>query len=1066
MAKASKKGKGRGHKISKVKRTNQIKTKLMKQGKLKGKGNRHMSTICRNPKKNPPKPEVPPVEEASDDDMQDMMDKDDIQFLKDSSAARSYKILKRFNFNGREEGPRRKKTKAAGEDSDDEEMEEKYEEQRQDDSENLKPQRELLPIKTKDGIIRRTTTEPVIKLKPEKVVQLIENAGKLEEKEEEEDDIDLGLEEAADSKLDLSQPLTMAKMLALRHEQVSKYRLRIGCLASGVLEDPVNKLGNLKHLLSFLKDKQPTEVALTAPRLAAISLMEVFKDLLPEYQIKNVEEPNVKLKKETLKLRTEENMLLSSYKNFLTHLEKLLGPILKRRGQKNQASPPGVRLAIVAVECMSQLLEARPYFNFSFNLVRLLVPFLNHSMLPVRSTVAKSISQVLKDDKKGEVSFEIVKRINALVRSKKHAVRPECVSVLLTLRIKDVNLDKEKEIEKKHKKLSKKERFLSSSKRDRKRAKRWEELNKELLETKAEENRHTKQRHFTEVTKLVFTIFFRVLKSAPTSALLTATLEGLAKFAHCINVEFYSDLVNVLEGLLKDEDNKISLRHQLLCIKTVFAILSGHGEFLTIDPMRFYAQLYRNLMKIFIGRKQEDLKVALEIMNDAVMRKRKSLSQQRLFAFTKRLCTVALQQQHNGALGCLQLVKSLIEFSRSLDTLLEPDPSVGQGVYMPLVDDPEYCNAKNTAVYELLILRDHYHPLVRDYARHILKRPNIEQETGEIVSGVLPQSIEKMSATELFDEYSPADVQFNPATTAPFHFKPKQRVFFVPSKVKNVKLRYLLEDILDEEESSEGPMRVIGKLVSTLLRPSERDARFILSTLPARSRFTMADVLDPLQESSMDEECILVDDNDKIVGSASKRACHLVKPDGSLLLHRAFSVFAFNAQGQLLVQKRSQFKVTFPSMWANTCCSHPLNVPGEVDGEAGAKVAAKRRLGLELGVPGQVANPARMHFLTKVHYKANSPRTQQQLQGPLWGEHEIDYILILRGLEESHLLPNKNEVAETRFIKRAELTDFLQQHKESLTPWFSLIAHTLLPVWWDHLDNLQSVEQGNSIRRF
>jgi nucleolar complex protein 3 len=61
------------------------------------------------------------------------------------------------------------------------------------------------------------------------------------------------------------------------------------------------------------------------------------------------------------------------------------------------------------------------------------------------------------------------------------------------------------------------------------RAKRWDELNNELMETKADENKQTKQKFFTEVTKLVFTIFFRVLKSAPTSKLLTATLEGLAK---------------------------------------------------------------------------------------------------------------------------------------------------------------------------------------------------------------------------------------------------------------------------------------------------------------------------------------------------------------------------------------------------------------------------------------------------------------------------------------------------------------------------------------------------------
>jgi CBF/Mak21 family len=48
-------------------------------------------------------------------------------------------------------------------------------------------------------------------------------------------------------------------------------------------------------------------------------------------------------------------------------------------------------------------------------------------------------------------------------------------------------------------------------------------------------------------------------------------------------------------------------------------------------------------------------------MNDAVLKKRKNLSQQRLFAFTKRLCTIATIQQHHGALGCLQLVKSMLD---------------------------------------------------------------------------------------------------------------------------------------------------------------------------------------------------------------------------------------------------------------------------------------------------------------------------------------------------------------------------------------------------------------------
>lgn len=48
------------------------------------------------------------------------------------------------------------------------------------------------------------------------------------------------------------------------------------------------------------------------------------------------------------------------------------------------------------------------------------------------------------------------------------------------------------------------------------------------------------------------------------------------------------------------------------------------------------------------------------------------------------------------------------------------------------------------------------------------------------------------------------------------------------------------------------------------------------------------------------------------------------------LLHRAFSVFLFDSQNRLLLQQRASEKITFPNMWTNTCCSHPLNTPDEL----------------------------------------------------------------------------------------------------------------------------------------
>jgi hypothetical protein len=70
---------------------------------------------------------------------------------------------------------------------------------------------------------------------------------------------------------------------------------------------------------------------------------------------------------------------------------------------------------------------------------------------------------------------------------------------------------------------------------------------------------------------------------------------------------------------------------------------------------------------------------------------------------------------------------------------------------------------------------------------------------------------------------------------------------------------------------------------------------------------------------------------------------HLVTNIKAGLLHRAFSVFLFNTQGQLLLQQRAAAKITFPLCWTNTCCSHPLHIQNELEEQAqlGACVCAE-----------------------------------------------------------------------------------------------------------------------------
>jgi isopentenyl-diphosphate delta-isomerase len=90
------------------------------------------------------------------------------------------------------------------------------------------------------------------------------------------------------------------------------------------------------------------------------------------------------------------------------------------------------------------------------------------------------------------------------------------------------------------------------------------------------------------------------------------------------------------------------------------------------------------------------------------------------------------------------------------------------------------------------------------------------------------------------------------------------------------------------------------------------------------------------------------------------------------LLHRAFSVFLFDSANRLLLQQRASEKITFPDMWTNTCCSHPLGVPGETgaDLEAaimGVKRAAQRKLHHELGIKKEQVPIEKFNFLATVH---------------------------------------------------------------------------------------------------
>uniref|UniRef100_H0XC08 Isopentenyl-diphosphate Delta-isomerase 1 n=1 Tax=Otolemur garnettii TaxID=30611 RepID=H0XC08_OTOGA len=191
--------------------------------------------------------------------------------------------------------------------------------------------------------------------------------------------------------------------------------------------------------------------------------------------------------------------------------------------------------------------------------------------------------------------------------------------------------------------------------------------------------------------------------------------------------------------------------------------------------------------------------------------------------------------------------------------------------------------------------------------------------------------------------------------------------------------------------------------------------------------------LDEQQVQLLAEMCILIDENDNKIGSETKKNCHLNENIEKGLLHRAFSVFLFNTENKLLLQQRSEAKITFPGGDFPTYC-HYFSV-------------------LLIDVP-----PEEINYLTRIHYKAQSDG--------IWGEHEIDYILFVR--KNVTLNPDPNEVKSYCYVSKGELEDLLKKAASGevkITPWFKIIVETFLFKWWDNLNHLSQFIDHEKIHR-
>jgi len=157
----------------------------------------------------------------------------------------------------------------------------------------------------------------------------------------------------------------------------------------------------------------------------------------------------------------------------------------------------------------------------------------------------------------------------------------------------------------------------------------------------------------------------------------------------------------------------------------------------------------------------------------------------------------------------------------------------------------------------------------------------------------------------------------------------------------------------------------------------------------------------------MEPILILVDEHNNITGYEKKLKVH---QDG--LLHRAFSIFVVNQEGQLMLQKRAIEKYHSGGLWANTCCSHPLK--GE-----NTEYTIHERLVEEMGFD------CGLHALFKFIYRA-------KLDNDLV-EYELDQVYI--GNYEMDPVPNPAEVCDWKWIDIEFLKEDLEKSPDKYVYW-------------------------------
>lgn len=535
---------------------------------------------------------------------------------------------------------------------------------------------------------------------------------------------------------------------------------KIGVLLS---EDPEEHPGAFKGLAKIGQSDIPA-----IQKLCLVTQLAVYKDVIPGYRIRpSSEDPaDQKLSKEVRRVRSYEHALMTGYQVYLKELARYA----KMKGSGDRHG-----LSKVAITCACTLANAVPHFNFRTDLLKILVGKL--SSRKVDESFHKclgSLETLFKEDEEGRPSMEAVSLLSKMMKAKSYQVHESVLNLFLHLRLLSefsgkASRDAVERPDGADGKVPKK-KWEHRTKRERKAMKEDKALAKEMAQADALVSHEERDRMQSETLKLVFATYFRVLKQRQPN-LMGAVLEGLAKYAHLINQDFFGDLLEALKDLIRhseedleadetedgededgDEDSPVrnTTREALLCTVTAFALLAGQDAHnaragLHLDLSYFTTHLYQSLLPLSmnadleLGAKSLHLpdpdsphsavkkvnKVNLQTMTVLLVRcltavllppwNIRSVPPLRLAAFAKQLMTTALQMPEKSCQAMLALVNDVSHtHGKKIASIWNTEERKDDGTFNPLSESLEGSNPFATTIWEGELLRRHYSPKVRE----------------------------------------------------------------------------------------------------------------------------------------------------------------------------------------------------------------------------------------------------------------------------------------------------------------------------------------------------------------